>query len=241
MCPDACKCHASRNGSFKGFPDPDITYVLNNYCYRSDDFSVEDAKNNFLFSGCSYTFGTGIPYSGTWAYQFNKFFKKEKFMNLAINGASSDIIIKDIYRYVENFGKPLGVFVIFPDLGRETIIKDTTKYLSLGMKTIEETDFEFFDFIHSVKNLESYLTSLGIPFLWGTWRPDLEDETAKIAPGFINSFIRLLNHPNGSDFLEAANKAKTKKYWLKARDNHPGIQKQTFYYEAFKYEWLKRF
>jgi hypothetical protein len=66
-----------------------ITYKLNTYQLRSDEFSLNEIGNVFL--GCSDTFGVGQSWEHTWPYILSKIaFPDDKIYNLGVPGSGSD-------------------------------------------------------------------------------------------------------------------------------------------------------
>ena len=66
-----------------------ISYNLNSYQFRSDEFSSNESGNVFL--GCSDTFGVGQLWEHTWPYILSKMaFPNDKIYNLGVPGAGSD-------------------------------------------------------------------------------------------------------------------------------------------------------
>ena len=66
-----------------------ISYNLNSYQFRSDEFSLDEIGNVFL--GCSDTFGVGQSLKHTWPYILSKVaFPDDKIYNLGVPGSGSD-------------------------------------------------------------------------------------------------------------------------------------------------------
>lgn len=254
VCPD-CNHYGACTQERKDhiYPDPLISYHINNYGYRSDDIDEKYASENFLFSGCSNTFGVGIPYESIWAYQLNKDLDGEKFINLGINSGSYKTIVFDIFSYIRNFGKPKGVFVLFPNMERhigftqnkDIFVKvyrnpkgdeDLQKYLDV----IPE-DVNIFDFYHTVMMLEDYLEKIEVPFIWDTWDEKLNKRILK-TQGFKN--YGNLNDPeifHKVDSMEKNLKFDTP-YWEIARDlEHFGVKVHVYYSQLFLKAWKDKY
>jgi hypothetical protein len=172
----------------------ELEAVINTYGYRSDEF--EDVENNFLFSGCSFTWGAGLPNNSSWAYYLNKKLGGERFHSLAQSGNSAENIIDNIYRFIRQFGKPKGIFVLFPNLERFCVYErkdDGISFMSYLFHDHnpdyhplldDQSDIDFirekvflptyveYSFLNRVKQLEEYLNLLGVPFGWSTWSYD---------------------------------------------------------------------
>lgn len=188
----------------KTLPEIDgIDTNVNSYGYRSDEF--ENVSDNFLFSGCSFTWGAGLPDNSSWAYYVNKSLGGERFHSLAQSGNSAENIIDNIYRFIRQFGKPKAVIVLFPNLQRFSVYNKTddgVSYLSYLfhdhnpdyhplLDSQEDLDFinkkvflpEYleYSFLNRVKQLEEYLEAIGVPFYWSTWNYNVStiiDETS---------------------------------------------------------------
>lgn len=97
----------------------DITYYLNSNFFRSKHFDQFDkSKKNILFSGCSLTFGIGLPDQCTWTSMISKKFNEYESYNSSFFGHSIDIIIKNMMSFIKSFGSPDVIFVCFPEISR---------------------------------------------------------------------------------------------------------------------------
>jgi hypothetical protein len=95
--------------------DPYNEYTLNSYNCRGPEFS---SNVDFIFSGCSQTFGIGVPDDGVWP-KFVSDTLGASYVNLSMLGAGMEWITDSIYRYIHTFGKPKrGIMVLAPDLSR---------------------------------------------------------------------------------------------------------------------------
>lgn len=241
----------------KHFPHHDISYILNSNGYRSENFDNTQSENNYLFSGCSVTFGIGIPYRTTWAYQLNKKLGGESFFNLAINGGNAETCISDIYTYIKKFGKPKGVFLIIPTLTRHHFFDyidgkfnmkiriygrlDDKDRPALDGETFLNFDRLLFDFINRIRSLEQYLESINVPFLWTTWAPGLNDSIKRVPD--LNNYFDMLTKDATEIYVEDEIKEFIgHDFWLRARDDsHPPISVQYVYYKMFMAEYEKRY
>ena len=261
ICPDCShdKCSSERNRSrwkqeIVSIDDPIISYRINNYGYRSDDISKEHSTSNFLYSGCSNTFGIGVPLESIWAYQINSLLSGEKFINLAINGGSYKTVIYDVFNYIRNFGKPKGVFLLLPNLQRQiNFIENKEKNVVMFINSYRNSSQEenisrvisektnLFEFYNTVKMLEDYLFELDIPLIWTTWDPDLDKKISE-SKGFKN-YVTLDNF-NVYHKLKSSKKPKEldNDYWDVARDNsHLGSKYHLFYASIMYDEWKNKY
>jgi hypothetical protein len=164
--------------------DSSIKYKFNNFSYRCDNFTDNIGLDNFYFSGCSNTLGVGLPYESTWAYQLNKTLGGKDYINLGINGGSASQIVYDAYRFIENFGKPKAIFLLFPNLERYPFFTQqqhgaelvnthwnngSEAALNDVLKTTNPYDSSVFAFYNLVYSFELYCKALDIPLFWTCW------------------------------------------------------------------------
>ena len=232
--------------------DPRVSYKINNYGYRSDDINKKDSESNFLYSGCSNTFGIGVPLESIWAYQLNSFLGGEKFISLGINSGSYKTIVYDVFNYIRNFGKPKGVFLLFPNIERQIVfIGDKNKKVNIFVQVYRNTASKIsevvtekanlFEFYNTVKMLEDYLFELGVPLVWTTWDMAL-DKNISLTKGF-NNYASL---DNFEIYEKTQNSPKPKQldneYWDVARDSSHFGSKYHLYYASILYEeWKNKY
>jgi hypothetical protein len=240
-----------------------ITYSFNNFGHRCDDFFKETASDNFLFAGCSFTHGIGIPYEHSWGYELNKQLNGNHFYNVSGAGRNAQVIINEIYQYIKLFGKPKKVFAMFPNLDRDYSVGfynndihglhykiEPISLLSPGGKFFETDDdfytiFKyikietlFYDFYHAISQLEDYLELLEIPFLWTTWNLDLA-ESLNGEPIFKNYFeldFDGFGEYRKENFYPPKSLGKNRKFWLEGGDKpdpHPGILEHKYFASQF--------
>jgi len=104
----------------RGYDENSITYILNEYGFRSKSFSKldEDAtKFKILVSGCSHTFGIGNRLEDTWPVKFAEMIPNSVLYNIALGGQSPDYTVRSIYRTIDVF-KPNLIAVFWPPIGR---------------------------------------------------------------------------------------------------------------------------
>jgi hypothetical protein len=90
-------------------------YTLNSYNCRGPEFATDV---DFIFAGCSQTFGIGVPDDGVWPEFVSKALSGS-YVNLSMLGAGMEWITDSIYRYIHTFGSPKrGIMVLAPDMYR---------------------------------------------------------------------------------------------------------------------------
>ena len=251
----------NKNDTAETLYDPELTYKLNNYTYRSDDFNINQNQNDIVYSGCSFTFGVGVPYQSTWAYMLNESLKQNNFYNLAVSGGSFESIIFDIYAYIKKFGKPKAFIVLFPPPIRIMFMQKDKNIRIIPFRVIhmkDEDEKKFFKenkdsfnydlwvikFYHMITALELYLESIGVEFIWGCWDLYVNKIFSKTSglKNFINIDgddaynIKLKILQNEIDYSNYVNK-----YWINARDTHPSVREHFIYYKIFESAWNNKF
>lgn len=126
-----------------GHLDHDIVqeYRLNSSGYRSPEFI-----NNvdLLVSGCSFTYGMGVPENGTWGAMLAKS-TGMSYNNLSQNGASIPWMVRQLFSYFKEYGNPKVLVCLFPNLTRsffssnsEILIADNG-YVEESTKDLDES------------------------------------------------------------------------------------------------------
>jgi hypothetical protein len=108
------------------------TYAFNKLGFRGEDFAP-DASRHIFFSGCSYTFGTGLNFEETAAYKFKELYcaqaglpvSEVNVLNFAMPGASNDYIVRTIITQCEKFRPDVAV-VLFSHVERAEYIDEET-------------------------------------------------------------------------------------------------------------------
>lgn len=224
---------------FKIKPDEGLTYSLNNYGHRSEDFNKLDKDNyNILFSGCSTTFGDGLPEQFRWSklmYDEIVIDNKGPFQCLSFLGGGADKIVGNILKYCNKFGNPDTIFVLFNDFTRHvTYDEDGAKFLSKinlkysGDKAEISNGSNSYDFFIQTQNymriLEIYCNSNNIKLFTSCIDSSTSLALSKIdltnfkelnLSDLINKNINDIDFPTKETVLEEYHK-----YLIRARDGH---------------------
>lgn len=261
MCSDCPSSWINSSKTEEELYDPDLTYVSNNYTYRSDDFNSLDSNENMLYSGCSFTYGIGVPQKSIWASMINKSFGYNKFYNLGIAGASFESIIFDIYTYIKKFGKPKGIIILFPPPIRVLSMEDEERIRVSSFRLNhlkDKEDILYFQknknildynlltmkFYNMVSGLELLLESMGVKFLWGCWDTNVNKILNNVST--LKNYIDIYG-PTYDEIVFEVESRKidysdyVNKYWQNARDTHPSVKEHFIFYKVFEKEWLDRY
>lgn len=124
----------NNSDTWVGTVDEVNTYNINKFGLRGD----LDENAEILASGCSVTFGVGLPESGIWTQLLSSLLNKN-IVNLSSSGASVQSICNSIITYCINNKMPKAIFCLFPDFFRSLIVADKEFYKSkkFSKSTIE--------------------------------------------------------------------------------------------------------
>jgi hypothetical protein len=108
-----CKIHINK----------DITHnYINSLGFRSDEFTDVHNDLHVLFSGCSFTWGTGLDIEQTWAYKLYQKINSDKecsgFFNLGSPGTSFIFQISNLFKYFKSYGNPNILFLNMTEILR---------------------------------------------------------------------------------------------------------------------------
>ena len=146
------------SGGFNG-----IKYNLNSRGYRCDEFINVHNKKHILFSGCSITAGHSIDIENSWSFllhnYINSIYETSGYFNIAVSGQSISEIIFSIFKYCNEFGNPEEIYILYPDIDRES-------YITSSEKT---KDYLIFN-LHFL--LEQYCISNNIKLITSSWALD---------------------------------------------------------------------
>lgn len=225
----------------------DIEYRFNGHGFRSDDFSAELASSNFLFAGCSQSLVLGLPQDLGWASVLNSKLGGDQFYNLALVQSPIDVIVYNVMRYVELFGKPKAIFILFPDFYRKMIVDDSqisTKWTAfekddLIVDIIEENLLRSF---MGIKQLELLCDSNHIPLMYSSWQRITIEVMMKLKEqGMLKHCFDIENMDGVNPDEISKSNSKYRHYWDVARDNvHFGEFDNLCFANSFLKHWERR-
>jgi hypothetical protein len=250
---------------------PHFEYKINKHGFRSQHFKNLDHNNtNILYSGCSWTFGMGLPEESTWTNMLSNTIqsssnKKVEVFNIGYRAFSIGLIIKNVMSFIRSYGKPEYLFIVFPDSGRDFIFnKYNNSYSAVDPRYFEHTSDFTADYTKSyryetnilkysemIKMLEDFCNQSGIKLLWTTWYyPDYDiyknlefDNLCPTDTTFLQAdpgFYRIFNEIEYGSNYPY-NNIDNLPYWSVARDLvHPGTAWTTHITKEFSLEIKKR-
>lgn len=175
---------------------PVVTYRLNSDGFRTKHFDkFDDSKTKILFSGCSWTFGEGLPEEYIWPELVVKKFIDDghdvDHYNIGFMGNSINQIINNVHGFIFKYGKPDYVMLALPDFARNIIYSPkqkefikgypNTNFIGSSDKDRErytlnyqhENNFQLA--VTLIRNFEYYCEEAGIKLIWTAW--DTRDYT----------------------------------------------------------------
>ena len=101
---------------------PPISYKINTYGFRSDEFPEKECRESITFLGCSNTFGIGISKERTWPYLVAKELNLKE-INLGICGGSLDSTFR-VYNEWQPIHKSKITCLFIPPTNRMELFRD---------------------------------------------------------------------------------------------------------------------
>lgn len=108
-----------------GIVDENNTYKINGLGLRGEVYK----NSEIVASGCSITFGIGVPELGRWTNLLENKIDKN-ILNLGNTGASVETICTNLIQYCMNNEMPKEIFCLMPDFFRRVVIVDKEFYSS---------------------------------------------------------------------------------------------------------------
>lgn len=138
---------------------------VNLYGYRSDQFKYKHDGKHILFSGCSYTWGSGLYKNEIWAnLVYKKISSEEKcsgYFNLGIPGSCVTNQVYDIFFYCQKFGNPNVIFYCMPGTNRgfdPDSISSIKKFHFPPFHSAPEKDNESYNYKINYSEMINYLS-----------------------------------------------------------------------------------
>lgn len=215
--------------------DQTFLYKRNSEGYRSEEF-VNNPK--FLFAGCSETFGESGDYETTWAYKlFNKIKDpNDTYCNIGVPGIDTSLVIHHVLMFIDKYGKPENLFVMFPQFNR---MIETSKYtvstVTFGdiptkpnhsqHSNVMFVEERIINAVQSsnllqVKNFESVCKKLGINLFWSTWCANSNHKI--VEENIYDNYCCTINGEEVADLAEELGYELNENSITRADKNHHG-------------------
>ena len=230
-------------------------YKYNDYGFRSQQFeNLKSEDVNVLFSGCSWTEGSGLPDEMVWRSLLTEKLKalhpeqNVEGYNIGVGGASISLIFKNTLSFLRKNKDVSYVYMLLPGFDRacrydSKVLDGEGGFLKVVYMSPEEeafkiptikkfvTDYEPADAMYTtlplLKAIEDICELREIKLYWGTWHPF--DQTAYEDFDF-NSYVKM---PIWSR-LNRGGEVTDKTYFEVASDgHHPGLEHMTEISDAF--------
>jgi hypothetical protein len=201
----------------------DIDYKVNQLGYRGPD----TGKTDLLASGCSQTFGVGVPEALTWPRMLADN-NNISYNSLAYPGNSTIAMVEDAFKYFDLFGHPKHIRFLVPDFLRFKFIKAANENffiqnskgnigdfintvpdpdrsmlkfekMPIPIEKIMPTAMSFRSNLIAIKHMEAYCNEAGIDFKWATWHNELSSHFKRYDYGFKNYVYSVAD--NSIDYL----------------------------------------
>ena len=214
--------------------DPsEFGYKFNGSGLRCDELDPKSRPPPFIYGGCSFSFGAGLPYKTSWPGLLHQNISpSENFINIAYNGGSIEYILRNIYNYLAEAKGVQSAFVLLPDFNRKNFLINGEEYIFINIENHESFDFlwaskkdQVDHQMYHIKHFLSLCKKDNIRVLWSTWGAEHDYLESQRLEGFVSmkekDIFKNCDQKNKFD-------NKYKKYYYSARDGaHPGIAYQS--------------
>jgi len=208
--PDTKAKYLSTKDRLKSYSEDDIVYNYNSLGFRIPqcgypyEFESCNILPTFMFAGCSFTEGIGLPENHIWhSFLMEKlqsdFDKTLAKINIGKGGRSIDSIVRYIYIVIEKYNaKPDFIYMLLPNITRkELILEDVPRlYNFIPASIAPELDNYSRNYIKNVEKITNlreaynnafknllfikyYLMAKNIPWVFSSWNNDFDSEVIK--------------------------------------------------------------
>jgi hypothetical protein len=171
---------------------------LNNFGFRSEEFKKTHNEKHVVFSGCSYTFGTGVGFDDTWSKvtyeKINNKIKCSGYFNLGVPGSSLFHAITDLFKYFKEYGNPDIIFLNIPDLVRLYSFDKKTKKIINSFYNEESKSVLYLLAYQYYFMLDQYCKENNIQLYSFSWRFSEQEDTDDFIKSKIEKFDTFYNY-----------------------------------------------
>lgn len=215
-------------------PDKDIRYKMNEYGLRSDSFKKNHDGLHILFAGDSSVEGSSNKLENIWTHiLYSKIKEKEKvsgYYSVGLGGLGIPTIIQQVLIYIEEYGKPDYLFIMYPDFFRYfKWDKETNKWkFTVSAETLDGHALKGTDDEHSIiwaklfttnevseeeelnilinqilllRIFESFCKIMGIKYVWSTW--DKINEQSLLESEVFKNLISVMNKEELDEYFSS--------------------------------------
>jgi len=219
---------------------PNFLYKINSHGFRSIHFEkINKNKISMLTAGCSQTFGHCLPNELRWANMLASKIDQNNMQHFDLSslGASIELIVKNIFSFIRNYGSPNYIFINFPDMYRgfrfdekhliyRNVFANEKTFTKSDLESSKKFTLSFLDqdgYMNAVTNilaLEDLCNAKNIKLFWSSW----SDRLLKIGSVLnFNNFVlyesefanRWDNNSKNTNIPENINNLD---YWRSAHD-----------------------
>lgn len=233
---------------------PFFEYRYNRDGFRSQHFeNFNPADLNIVYSGCSYTYGDGLPDEYVWrsilGQKIRKKFPNQNVQeyNIGTGGASMHLIFKNVLAFLRKNDGVDYLFILYPGFDRQLVFDTSGDYKEGYAKTVfmspDEPNFQkpfikkyvtgyvheeaMYIYLPMIKAIEDICVLKGIKLFWGSWIPN---DQRVFKEYHFNDYVEI----PAWDMLFQGHTIKDKEYIEIARDGaHPGLRYMTQVADAF--------
>jgi hypothetical protein len=247
-------------------PDKDITYKMNEYGLRSDSFKKDHKGLHILFAGDSSVEGSSNKIEDIWTSILYNKIKKQKevsgYYSVGLGGLGIPTIIQQVLIYIEEYGKPDCLFIMYPDFFRYfKWDKETKRWkFTVSAETLDGHALKGDDDKHAIvwaklfttnevseeeelnilinqilllKIFESFCKIMDIKYVWSTW--DKINEKSLLESEVFENLISVMDEKELNDYFETHPDEPQM-----ARDNfHHGIAYNKFWAEKYYDKYIQ--
>lgn len=179
---DIGQAHFNNSENVYRLKNSDIEYKLNTQGFRTEEFEELKRENfNVICSGCSITYGEAVPSEFSWPQVLRSKLQEDynnlKLYNLGVVGSSTFIVIKNIFAFIKQYGKPDAIFLMLPNFHRHIKFNpEVGQYQQLTPKNYVSNSSDEYVYENNlmlyfnlIQILELYCNDNNIKLMWGVW------------------------------------------------------------------------